>query len=372
MAEQQAAPPKEYGSLERFLRMFGVIFGGACFIAFIIYFIGENSFDGAAVWLTRLLALAIVVLGVVGWRLRIRPIYLEGEEGEWYILQGWDKRTIGFVAAGFNFIKPIQRAERWKRVQPLFIKHDVSAQNKTMDTFDVHLRVHFQIDPDNVLDANALWLKEQYPAGIVGMTKGMLTDAATDELRKISSFSQVVEKEAEEKLKNTINRKFAFLAAKGIRIDELATFVDIMVSRDVLMQRVQARAEWSTMQIIRDVAHDLGISTDELLIQRALERLPDARSRQSVGEIAAVLQMLRSQTTPPSQIQESLYVQEEPHQLAPSYENEIIEDDGEIVDQGYISQSQPRSFVEGQYSADDPNDPDPDDDEASRSYFSPF
>jgi hypothetical protein len=318
-----------------------------------------------------LIALAVLGFGLVGWRFPLKPTYLEGEESEWYVLQGWDKRTVGFVEEGINFIKPIQQVQRWKRVQPLFIKHDVSAQNKTMDTFDVHLRVHFVVDPRGVLGANALWLKEQYPEGIVGMAKGMLTDAATDELRKISSFSQVVEKEAEEKLKNRINRKFAFLADKGIRIDELATFVDIMVSKDVLMQRVQARAEWSTMQIIRDVAHDLGISTDELLIQRALERLPDSRSRQSVGEIAAVLQLLRSDTPATPQIQERVAIPEGYDAPEVIYDEGVV-DDGEIVDDEFDTQGRPRSFVEGQYAADDPNDPDPDDDEASRSYYSPF
>jgi hypothetical protein len=369
MADQKASPPTEYGSLERFLRLFGIMVGGSGFVAFVIYFVGENSFDGVAVWLTRLIAVAVLGFGLVGWKFPLKPTYLEGEENEWYVLQGWDKRTVGFVEAGISFIKPIQRVERWKRVQPLFIKHDVSAQNKTMDTFDVHLRVHFVVDPSGVLGANALWLKEQYPEGIVGMTKGMLTDAATDELRKISSFSQVVEKEAEEKLKHTINRKFAFLGDKGIRIDELATFVDIMVSKDVLMQRVQARAEWSTMQIIRDVAHDLGISTDELLIQRALERLPDSRSRQSVGEIAAVLQLLRSESTVSPQIQSPI---PEGYDQPEVIYDELVDENGEIIDQEFDTRGQPRTFVEGQYVADDPNDPDPDDDEASRSYYSPF
>lgn len=371
MAEQQHTPPTEYGSLQRFLRIVGAMFGGSLVVALVIYLVGESSFDGVAVWLTRLFALLVVGFGLVGWRFSIKPTYLEGEEGEWYVLQGWDKRTIGFVSAGICFIRPIQRVERWKRVHPLMIKHDVEAQNKTMDSFDVHLRTHFVVEPRGILGANALWLKEQYPTGVEAMIKGMLKDTVTDELRKVVSFTQVVEKAAEETLKETINRKFAFLAAKGIQIDELATFVDIMVSKDVLMRRVEARADWSTMQIIRDVAHDLGISTDELLIQRALERLPDARSRQSVGEIAAVLQLLRSQPSTPSQIEEGASVVEDYAEQEVIYEDEM-DDEVEIFEDEFDTQGRPRTFVEGQYMADDPNDPDPDDDEASRSYYSPF
>ncbi len=327
--------------LGRVIRTILITAGIFAFIGLLILLWGESTFDGMAVWLTRLIALSLVTAGLLAWRLPIKPIYLTGEEDMWYVILGWDERTVGFTKAGMRRILPIQKVEKWRRVMPLFIKHNVTAQNRLLDTFDVHVRLRFEVYPDRTHHTDARWLRDQYPKNLDAMIRGTLGDIVTTELRKVASFTQVIEQEAEQNIREAINAKFAFLLEKGIFIDEAATFVDIMVSTEVLAQRVKARAELSTLQIIRDVAHDMGITTDELLIQRALEKLPDARARQSVSEIAAVLQMLRNQQATP---------------LPASTDDYYAEDEF--------------GYIEGDY-YDDPNDPDAEDGD-SRSVYSPF
>lgn len=323
--------------LGRVVRTILITFSIFAFVGLLIFIWGESTFDGVAAWITRMIASALVVVGLVAWRLPLKPVYLTGEEDMWYVVLGWDERTVGFIKSGMGRVTPIQQVEKWRRVGPIFIKHNVTAQNRLLDTFDVHVRLRFEVYPEMSHGPDARWLRDQYPKNLDAMARGIVGDAVVTEMRRIESFSQVIEHEAEETIREAINAKFSFLAEKGIFIDETSTFVDIMVSPEVLAQRVKARAELSTLQIIRNVAHDMGISTDELLIQRALERLPDARARQSVSEIAAVLQMLRSQQATPLP--------------APT----DIEDDG---------------YIEGDY-YDDPNDPDADDSD-SRSVYSPF
>ncbi len=340
MSTSQPAPTN---MLKQTLHTMGMILGGCALAAVAIFLIGERAFDGPVAWFTRLVALSLLILGVVGWRLRLKTIYLAGEEDEWFVLHGWDGRTIGFVKSGMRHITPIQSTAPWRRVQPLFIKHTVTAQNQMLDSFEVHMRVRLEVFPDGVRSVEARWLFDNYPQAIETTARSLLADTATTELRKIDSFSGTIEYETENIIREAINSKFAFMQNYGIYVDEAATFADIMVSAEVLQQRIQARAELSTLQIIRDVAHDLGISTDELLIQRALENLPNMRSRQNIGEIAAVLQALRTQTL----------------QSPPLLEEVIVP----------ATESSPTTYVEGEYY--DPNDPDAEDDD-SRPIYSPF
>lgn len=361
-------PPSSSTLLTRFLQIAAVLLIACAAVGLMIYLWGESTFDGVMVWVTRLVALGLIGVGLAAWRLPLKVLYLAGEEDEWYVLLGWDRRTIGFVKAGITRITPVQQTEAWGRVQPLFIKHDVKAQNKLLDSFDVHARVRLDVYPSVVSGADARWLRDQYPKGVAGMAQSLLTDVITAQLRKITSFREVVEQEAEAMLREAINQKFGFLAHRGVYIDETATFVDVMVSAELLMQRSKTRAELSTLQIIRDVAHDMGISTDELLIQRALEQLPTARSRQSISEITAVLQMLRQQPVQKPTVAQ-LPIRSEAEVLPPPIEDEI----GDVVeDEAPVSSVQrPLSYVEGQYQAIDPNDPDSEGD-STKSIFSPF
>lgn len=367
-SRKSAPPPPSSAAPNDFFQTALLFMFGFAAAAILVYLWGEHSLHGRWTLLSRLAALALLGVGLVAWRLRIKLVHLAGEEDEWYVLSSWNGRTIGFLRAGFNRITPIQKTEAWTRVLPLFIKEDVNAQNKLLDSFDVHARVKFEVYPDMVAGAEARWLRDHYPKGIEDMVRGMLRDVVAAELRKVDSYSQVMNREgaAEASLREAINRKFAFLAEKGVYLDEAVTFVDIMVSAALLMQRSKTRAELSTLQIIRDVAHDMGISTDELLIQRALEQLPNSRSRQNIGEIAAVLQMIRQEASYKAALP--------PHSVVDvdlEGDAEDIEDDWDEDDEDYAQT--PSSYVEGQFEPIEPDPHDPDDEgDGSKSIFSPF
>lgn len=336
------------------LRTIGSITGGILVAAFILYILSGLFFDGAMLSIIRALSILLGAFGLIAWNFPLKPVYLAGEADEWYTLLGWDGRTIGYVKAGPAMIKPIQQTRRWLRVSPMFIKHDAEAQNRLLDTFEIHMRVSLNIYPNEAKHANARWLLDVYPEGLMGMIRGTLNDIVKAELRGLDSFSRVVEAETEQSIRDAINEKFDWLAEKGVYLNPSATFVDVMVAADLLVKRTKARAELSTLQLIRDVAHDMGMTTDELLLQRALERLPETRtSRLSVSEIAGVLQALRAQK--PRQI-------EPPVVIEPSYET--------INEPDEPAYTPPSSYVEGYYQVIDPNDPDEDD--GPKGIYSPF
>lgn len=337
------------------LRTVGSLTGGILLSAFILYILSGVLFDGLLLSIVRLLAFALAGFGLVAWNLPLKPVYLTGEADEWHTLLGWDGRTIGYVKAGPAMIKPIQRTRRWLRVNPMFVKHDTQAQNRLLDTFDIHIRVSFDIYPSQARHANARWLMDVYPDGLMGMIRGTLNDIAKAELRGLDSFSRVVESQTEDSIKAAVNDKFGWLADKGVYLNAGATFVDVMVAADLLVKRTKARAELSTLQLIRDVAHDMGMTTDELLLQRALERLPDTRTaRVNVSEIAGVLQALRAQ---------------KPRQLeAPHVSEAVLQPD--IEEPTGPTYTPPSSYVEGYYQVIDPNDPD--DTDGPKGIYSPF
>jgi hypothetical protein len=370
MSNNSPLPPPT--PISRLLRIVLLTAGGFAFVA-ILLLLWSRSVEGVPAWGARIVAFLLLGTGLLAWNFHIKILYLAGEEDEWYVLLGWDRRTVGFVRAGLNRIKPAQQTEPWRRVQPLYIKHDVKAQNKQLDSFDVHVRVRLEIYPQVVHGPDARWLRDQYPVGVESVARGMLTDVVTAELRRTASYSQVIEKDAEQSLRQAINEKLTLLAYKGAYVDESVTFVDIMVPAEVLAQRTKTRTELNTLLTIREVAHDMGISTDELLIQRALEQLPAARSRQSVGEIAAVLQLLRAQQSsmPPSQL---VPPEARLETVIPSAVDDEI---GEVVDISVTHEvetgKRPTTYVEGQYQTinPDPHDPDAEGDN-TKSIFSPF
>lgn len=343
--------------MSHLLRTVGSITGGVLVAAFAVYLLSGLFFDGFLLSLVRFLSIVLAGFGLVAWNFRLKPVYLTGEADEWYVLLGWDGRTIGFVKAGPTMIKPIQQTRRWLRVNPMFVKHDAQAQNRLLDTFDIHMRVSFNIFPNEARHANARWLMDVYPDGLMGMIRGTLNDIAKAELRGLDSFSRVVESQTENSIKAAINDKFGWLVEKGVHLNAAVTFVDVMVAADLLVKRTKARAELSTLQLIRDVAHDMGMTTDELLLQRALERLPDTRTaRVNVSEIAGVLQALRAQ---------------KPRQLEPPPPSEPpIYAEIEETERTAYTPPPPASYVEGYYQVIDPNDPDEDD--GTKGIYSPF
>lgn len=366
MAKQQstsAPPASEPNDLQRALRIIGKFAGFSLLAAAAVFILGEIIFgDSFAVWLTRLLALAVLAGGLMLLRYPVRVVFLQGKEDTWYALYSWDHHLIGFVPRGMARILPLQHTEKWREVHPVFVRHDVQARNRQYDMFTVHVRVSFDVLPDEVYGADARWLYEQYPDGLEVMVKQKIGDVVSAELRNVDSFSRTIEAETETALCETLNRAFEFLSNKGIDIRPQATLVDIIIPDEILKQRMKIRAEYSTLQIIREVAHDMGMSTDELLMQRVLENLPRVPSnRLSQRDIIAAVQAFGAERG-------VLSGQPLPHRLASPPEAAYIEDKDFVPDDQEAPGS--RSFIEGRYEPIDENDPDSDG--SPRGYVSPF
>lgn len=379
--ESPHLPPSADGGqddLSRAVSIVGQYVIGAAIAAGVLLLLGQILFgDGFLGWVIRLVALGVFFFGATLWRQRIKIVYLEGEEDIWYGLYSWNKRLIGFVPAGVLRIRPLQTFYKWRQITPIFIRQDVTARNKLHDRFNVHVRVRYNLHPEVPLWADARWLMAQYPEGIVNTTKSIVSDVVTAALKQIGSFSLVIEETTETELKEAINAKLGFLSAKGVEIDPYATFVDIMVPDEIMQQQVKTRAEFTTLQVIREIAHDMGMTTDELLLQRALEQMPVSRGQKSHREIVAVLQMLRNErmqelrnagihvdTPPPMQIPA--------HTPSPDDENVLMVDDVIIVEPPQEDEPViPRGYVEGIYEPIDNNDPDGEDNQP-RGIYSPF
>jgi len=310
-----------------------------------------------------------LAFAITGLQRPIKPVYLRGEDDDWYYLIGWDRKMVGFIHAGGVGVKRIpllQEAIKWRRITPLIVADHYTAHTRIHDTFDVYVKIIFELHPDWVeASKNARWLIESYPDSILNAAKNIIKDLIQGEMRQVEHFSVATESSTERALRDKIHSTFQMWEPNGVYVNENVTHVDIMVAQDVRRKRVDARAELSRIQIIRDVARDMGITTDELLIQRALERLPDSRTRQSVSEIAAVLQMLRRQM-PVQQLPDSPDYDDSP-------ERPDIHVDEPDREAGYEHQdtSDTTSYVEGYYEPLDDYDPDRDDN-GPKGIYSPF
>jgi hypothetical protein len=358
-----AATRDDFGRAVRLLGRFYALLLG---VAVVVYGLGYILFRGSPVmYLVYLVLAGIVAFGVTSLQRPLKPVYLLGEDDDWYYLLGWDQKIVGFVHAGGFGVKRIpmlQEAVKWKRVTPLLIVDQFAAHTRVHDTFDVHVKTIFEIHPDWVQTTkNARWLIENYPDEMINTAKAIIKDLVQAEMRQVELFSDATEAATEQRLRDTIHRAFDMWQPYGVYINEDVSHVDIMVAQDVRRKRVDARAELSRIQIIRDVARDMGITTDELLIQRALERLPDSRSRQSVGEIAAVLQMLRQQM-PVEKLPDHHPPDDTPSEPEIRVEDSSGAEQRPLVHSTDVNEEKPASYVEGYYEPVDDYDPDRDGD----------
>lgn len=333
---------------------------GFGFVAALVILAGENLLASTPlVWLTRLLGVGILYYGLTAWTRPLKPAILPGEDDEWYYLLGWDGRRIGFISAGTHRINPLQSTEYWRRITPVIAKIETTVHNKQLDTFDVYVKVLFDIRPWAVETTKGIrFLSENYPDGLVTMATGILEDIILQTMRRVDGFSVAIEHQTEAEMAAAIMSRFEAWEANGVFVNADSLLVDIMVTQDLLQKRIEARAELSVLQIIRDVAHDMGISTDELLIQRTLERLPEARTRQNLSEIADVLKLLRDMP------------EKSPAKSTDGFEMDIRVEPNQ-AEHAQLPVETPSTYIEGSYEYVDEYDPDADDDQP-RDIYSPF
>ncbi len=367
------APPVEYG----FNYAFGVafrLFVGFGFAAFFIFLLGEGLLGASGLnWISRVVAGLVGLFGLIAWAQPLKVVHLKGEDDEWHILKGWDGRIIALIpGGGVRRITPLQETIYWRRVNPIMVKMDTLAHNRHYDKFEIHVRVLFEFDFEYVYGSkNFRWVQENYPDNIKATAEGILANIVSEHMKQVQSFNLAVEEETEANIKAAIHQKFSMWEDYGVFINENVTFVDVMIPQEVWEQRTSIRAELSVLQIIREVAHDMGINTNELLIQRTLERLPHAKTRQNVGEIAAVLQMLHSQSI--QQLESGTYEDDLPTEpqirveepVRPAPEAEVIDEEPPINP----DDTTPTAYVEGVYEPIDDIDPDAD---GGGTIYSPF
>ena len=366
-------PAVEYG----FNYAFGIAF--RLFVsfglgAFFVFLLGEGllASDGLN-WLTRVGSGLLALFGLIAWAQPLKVVHLKGEDDEWHFLKGWDGRIAALIAGGgIRRITPLQETEYWRRVNPIMVKMETIAHTRHYDKFEVYVRALFEFDFTYVTGSkNFRWIQENYPDNVKAIAEGILDNIVSEHMKQIQTFNLAVEEETEANIKAAIHRKFAMWEGYGVFLNEHVTFVDVMIPQEVWEQRTSIRAELSVLQIIREVAHDMGINTNELLIQRTLERLPHAKTRQNVGEIAAVLQMLHVQSR--QQLEAGTYEDdlptetqirvEEPAPAPPQVE--IIDDEPPINP----DDTSPTAYVEGVYEPIDDIDPDAG---GSGTIYSPF
>ncbi|NDJ87077.1 MAG: hypothetical protein GYB66_14455 [Chloroflexi bacterium] len=361
-------PPAESGPLTSALRTIGILLGGFSFVALLVFLWGENTLNGGTVWFSRLAALALVILGIIVWRLRWKPVYLSGEKDAWHVILGWDGRTLGFARSGVSRLRPIQRTAPWARVHPLTVHHDIQTRNRLQERFDVHVRVALTIYPEDATGADARWLRDVYPDKLSEMVRGIINETVTRALRSANSLTQMAEYSLEERLSDQIHDALDFLSARGVSVNTEATFVDVMIAADMLVRRLRAGATPDVIQAIRNVAHQMGIATDETLIQQVLAALPKRRTQTTLQDIAAILQSVHNADS----------IRETPAptttEAPPAHEPnaDTLEQPAaaglppEPVDQ------QPTHYIEGTYQKDQPDPNNPDSDNESQQFYSPF
>lgn len=365
-------PEFEYG----FNYAFGIalrLFVGFGFAGFFVFMLGEGLLSASGLnWLSQVVAGGLVAFGLIAWRQPLKVVHLKGEDDEWHLLKGWDGRIIGLIpGGGMRRIMPIQEVVHWRRVNPIMVKMDTVAHTRHYDKFEVHVRALFDFDFDYVVGSkNIRWIQENYPQNLKASAEGILNNLISEHMKQIQTFNLAVEAETEAQIKAAIQSKFEMWERFGVFLNEHVTFVDVMIPQEVWEQRTSIRAELSVLQIIREVAHDMGINTNELLIQRTLERLPHAKTRQNVGEIAAVLQMLHTQSI---QQLEAGFIEDLPPEpeirveppVADAPPIDVINDEPPINP----DDTTPTAYVEGVYEPIDDIDPDAD---GGGTIYSPF
>lgn len=374
-------PPKNQTDVSRTVTIIAQYLGGGVVLFVIVYFLAGLLFDGILASFFRLLGLAAAIGIASAWGWKSKMIHLRGEEDQWYVVRGWNRRVQGFLRSGFNRITPLQIVDNnMVQIAPIFIRHDIKGvHNQSMDRFDVHMRVNLLVDPSKASGADARWLIGNYPDKIAGMVKGMMEDIAKIEVRRIDRFTKVMETDTEQILREQLAAKLIFLEGRGVTIMPNSILVDIHIPDELIAQRLKTRAEFTTLQAIRDVANDMGISTDELLIQQVLQRLPHLSGKNAHREIARILHQLGMQgqptyrqTPPPPPPSAAIpeAVPPIPDQVAWQVEEPTAETPLE-ENPPPNQQARPRGYVEGHYSPIDDSDPDSDGSQ-QKGIFSPF
>ncbi|MBI5931759.1 MAG: hypothetical protein HY862_20785 [Chloroflexi bacterium] len=359
----------------RLLQVWGTFCAAGIVGGLLVYVIGSSLSDSGMVeGFFAFIAIGLVLLGSSAAFLPIKILYLTGEADQWYLLLGWDDRLISFLPTGMARIKPAQQTRKWMRIHPLVIKHDMQIYTGSRDLFDVHFKVVLTVNPYHVkyMDAQALY--DQYKDGLIATVRGTIEDLVIRKMRSIHSFTQVAEERSiEGALINAINSSLDMFATRGVAVVAEQTFVDIMVPKELLAQRIRTRADLTELQVIRNAAHELGIPLTELLVQQVLSKLtsPQRATRISQQEVMAALELLNRQQpplaspmgfTPP---EEPLPIQPPPP-IAPPIENEFVTGDTAPISP---EPSKPTTYIEGTYRYSDDNDPDGD---TPKRYVSPF
>jgi hypothetical protein len=345
---------------------------GAALVAIAIFVIGESFARGMSiVWLFRIGAGATLLFGLTNWNRPIVPRLLEGPPHKYYPVYRYDNTPARLIQAGNRMICPseyVNDAQGVEVTQPAIeIEFRRTTYNRTFDTFDVYLKLKFDLHPQQAIGFGALWFVTNYTEGMRSEIETVLSDLVIQTMRDIEGFSVAIERATEEAIKEMVMAEFEPWADRGLVINPSASFVNVLVAEKVLNSRVEARAELSILQIIRDVAQEMDIPVNELMIQRTLEKLPQARTKQDIGAIAEVLRAVHQDavaSTRPESVPTSEQVEDD-------YEMDIRVDPNRRQSHPQLEDSHPRSFVEGEYEFTDDNDPDAEDTGTTR-HISPF
>lgn len=337
-----------------------------------VYVVGETfAQDQPIQWLFRLGAVGIFVFGLTSWNRPLVPKTLEGPLHRYYPVFRFDNTPLRLIQAGNRMMCPSEYVDETQGIEvtqlTIEIEYKRTAYNRTFDTFDVNLKLKFDIRPDLVAGFDVLWFIANYTDGMKSEIGTVLSDLVIQTMRDIEGFSIAIERETEQAIKEMVMSEFEGWRDRGLVINANASFVNVLVAEQVLSSRVEARAELSILQIIQDVARDMDIPATELIIQRTLEKLPQARTKQDIGAIADVLRAVHLDTMQSTRPESSPTT--EP--VEDDYEMDIRVDPNRRQSRPQLEDSKPRSFVEGEYEFTDDNDPDAEDTGTTR-HISPF
>lgn len=332
-----------------------------------VFITGETFAQGQTlVWLFRLGAVGVLLFGLTNWNRPIVPRFLEGPPYKFYLVFRYDTTPVRLIQAGNRMICPSEYVNDAQAIEvtlpTIEIEFKRTAYNRTFDTFDVYLKLKFDLRPNLASGFGALWFAANYTDGMCSEINTVLSDLIIQTMRDIEGFSIAIERETEEAIKEMVMAEFEPWHERGLVINAGASFVNVLVAEQVLSSRVEARAELSILQIIRDVAQEMDIPVNELLIQRTLEKMPQARTKQDIGAIAEVLRAVYQDTAPPEP-------PPVPRGKEEDFEMDIRVDPKQPRPQ--LEDTQPRTFIEGEYHFVDENDPDAEDTGPTR-HISPF
>lgn len=364
---QPQMPPSPF---MRLLQVWGTFCAIGVIGGLLVYVIGKSLTDSGIIeGFFALLAIGFAILGSAAAFSPIKLVYLSGEADQWHLLLGWDDRLIGFLPSGMVRIKPVQQTRKWKRIHPLVIKHDMQVYTGSRDLFDVHFKIVLTVNPYGVQYMDAQMLYDQYQDGLMAFVISTIEDMIVRKMRGIHSFVQVTEERSiEGAIIHSINTGLEMLAARGVTVVAEQTFVDIMIPKEALAQRLRTRSDLIELQVIRNAAHEMGIPLTELLVQQVLSKLtsPQRATRISQQEVMAALELISRQQH--SQTQPTFVAPEPPPIPPPPPANEFVADDtGPIASEP----AKPTTYIEGAYRYSDDNDPDADGNRPTR-YISPF